>query len=273
MKGLFLYDNALDDEGVEVTEIYGGWTWSLQGCHPDALIDGCPHNQWGPLMFSGLMSNWVDVDLGSVQSVNGWGLVNHNYYVAGLDTFVLKGKVLPGDAWASVDSFGHLDLYNHDPCVAAPLSTIASYRYWHFLIWRSNYANLTGGFYLAREVYEFTETPDTPFGEKQHGQIVFDETEGGSERRQVRGEPYYDRTLRWKSVPAAMALEFRKMWLRQHGRSRPFLYVAHDKEQPTAQGYYMPEYVRFARLTIRELEPGETYSVLMTLTGLLRIDH
>lgn len=269
MKGLFLYDNALDDADAEVT----GDSGTLTNRHRDALLDGCPHNQWGASPYGPPLGSWIELDLGSVQPVKAWGLINHNFYVAQLDVIALKAKVLPGDGWTTVDSFADLDSYDHDPCVADMFGSTGSYRYWRFDIDGSTSAYLVGGLYLAREVYEFEEAPDAPFSEKQHGQIVFDETEGGSERRQVRGEPYYDRTLRWKSVPAAMALELRKMWLRQHGRSRPFLYVAHDKDQPTTQGYYIPEYVRFAGLTIRELEPGEAYSVMMTLTGLLRIDY
>jgi len=270
MNGIFFYDNALDDADAEITDIDSGLR--LPGRHENALLDGCPHNQWGNPA-GGLLAHWLDIDLGSEQTVAAAALVNHNFYAAALDTVWIGGNNDGSSTYLPVSSFVDLDQYDHDPCVAGVFTTPVSYRYWHVIFWRSTYISLIGGLYLAREVYEFSETPDVPFGEKQHGQIVFDETEGGSERRQVRGEPYYDRTLRWKSVSAAMALEFRKMWLRQHGRSRPFLYVAHDKDQPTAQDYYIPEYVRFAGLTIRELEPGENYSVTMTLTGLLRIGY
>jgi len=269
MKGLFIYDNALDDADASVTGVSG----SLTGRHADALLDGCPHNQWGASPFVPPAGSWIEADLGSVQPVKACGLMNHNFYVAQLGIVLLKAKVLPGDSWTTVDSFTNLDSEDHDPCVADIFSSTASYRYWRFEMDGSPSAYFLGALYLARETYEFQETPDAPFGEEQHGQIVFDETQGGSERRQIRGEPYYDRTLRWKCVSAATALEFRKMWLRQHGRSRPFLYVAHDKDQPTGEGLYIPEYVRFAGLTIRELEPGGGYSVLMTLTGLLRIDY
>ena len=269
MKGLFIYDNALDDKGVEITAISGG---SRQGRHPDAVIDGCPHNQWGPSPY-GPLETWVKIDLGSEQTIKAAGFVNHNFYAAALSYVAIGGNNDGGSSYTLVDMMTGLSTYDHDPCTAMPFTSPPTYRYWRFNFAPSTYGNVIGGFYLAREVYEFAEAPDAPFGEEQHGQIVFDETAGGSERRQVRGEPYYDRTLRWKCVSAATALEFRKMWLRQHGRSRPFLYVAHDKDQPTAQDYYIPEHVRFAGLTIRELEPGGGYSVMMTLTGLLRIDY
>jgi hypothetical protein len=148
-----------------------------------------------------------------------------------------------------------------------------TYRYWKFVFSLSSSAHLLGGLYLARGVNELAETPDTPFQEDQHNQIVSDLTDGGGERRQVRGEPYYNRSLRWKGTTTAVAQELRTMWLRQHGRSRPFLYAAHDSGQPTAQDQYIPEVVRFAGLTVRDLAPGGRYSVAMTLVGLLRIGY
>lgn len=268
MNGLFIYDNALDDDGVDITAISGG---SLTGRHEDALMDGCPHNQWGPSPYS--PETWVKIDLGSEQIIEAVGVVNHNFYVAGLGYVSVGGNNDGSASYTTVETMFGLSLSDHDPCTADVFESSATYRYWRFGFGPSTAGHLAGGLYLAREVYELEEAPDAPFKERQHSQLVWDETEGGYERRQLRGEPYYDRTLRWKSVSAAMAQEFRKMWLRQHGRSRPFFYVAHDKDQPTAWGNHIPEYVRFAGLTVKELKPGGNYSVTMTLTGLLRIGY
>ena len=267
MRGVFLYDNALDDAGVDITAISGG---SLANRHEDALIDRCPFTRWGPSPYSA--ETWVKVDLGSEQTVKGFGIINHNAYVAGMSYVAAGGNNDGGATYTLVDTLSNLASTDHDPCTALIFSSAVTYRYWRFNFALSTSAHMLGGLYLARGVNELAETPDTPFQEDQQDQIVSAVTEGGVERRQVRGEPYYSRGLRWKGTTTAMALEFKKMWLRQYGRSRPFLYAPHDKGQPTAQDQYIPEVVRFNALTIRDLSPGSRYSVVMTLVGLLRIE-
>ncbi len=266
MRGVFLYDNALDDEGVDITAISGG---SLANRHEDALIDGCPFTRWGPSPYT--PATWVSIDLGSQQTVEAVGMVNHNYYVAGMGLCGIGGNNDGSTTYTPVTSL--LLTSDHDPCVAKVFVGPVTYRYWEFAFAASTSAHLTGGLYLARGVNELAETPDAPFQEDQQNQIVAGVTDGGLERRQVRGEPYYGRSLRWKGTTATVAQELQTMWLRQHGRSRPFLYAPHDKGQPTAQDLYIPEVVRFAGLTVRDLSPGGRYSVLMTLVGQLRIDH
>lgn len=268
MRGVFLYDNALDDEGVDITALSGG---SLANHHEDALIDRCPFTRWGPSPYSA--ETWVKVDLGSEQTVKGFGIINHNAYVAGMAYVTVGGNNDGGATYTPVDTLFNLNSTDHDPCAALIFSSAVTYRYWKFTFGLSTSAHLLGGLYLARGVNELAETPDTPFQEDQHNQIVSDLTDGGGERRQVRGEPYYNRSLRWKGTTTAVAQELRTMWLRQHGRSRPFLYAAHDSGQPTAQDQYIPEVVRFARLTVRDLAPGGRYSVVMTLVGQLKIGY
>lgn len=268
MRGVFFYDNALDDEAANVTSISGG---NLPNRDREALIDGCPFTQWGPLPYSS--STWVKIDLGSEQTIKGFGVINHNFYVANMPNVTAAGNNDGGDTYTTVDMLTTLDTADHDPCVALIFSSSATYRYWKFTFGGSTSAHFVGGLYLARGLNELAETPDSPFREDQHNQVVSAVTEGGGERRQVRGEPYYGRSLRWKGTTTAMTQELKTMWLRQHGRSRLFLYAAHDKGQPTAQDQYIPEVLRFNGLTIRELAPGSRYSVLMTVVGQLRIDY
>jgi hypothetical protein len=202
-------------------------------------------------------------------------MVNHNAYEAGMSTVVLGGNNNGSTTFSSVDSLNDLHLYDHDPIVAKLISIPATYQWWQFLFFSSPYDQYFGGMFLAKEEEEFPETPDAPFVETQFHQIVHAENQGGSERRQVRGEPFYTRTLRWESAGQEMADLARKMWLLQRGRERYFLYVPHSMpDQPSAtKGYYTPEMVRFERLTIRELSPGDRYSIVMTLMGLLRIGY
>lgn len=269
MKGLFIYDNALDDDGVVVTDIIDG---SLQGRDPSAIIAGCPDNQWGPNPYN-VAETWVKIDLGSEQTIRAFGVVNHNFYAASMGYVAVGGNNDGGSGYTLVDTMSGLASTNHDPNTAIIFESAATYRYWRFNFSTSTSAHYLGGLYLARRVYEFTETPDAPFGEVQHSQIVSSITEGGDERRQVRGDPYYDRTLRWERTSAAVAKECLRMWLRQHGRSRCFFYVAHDKDQPTGDDNYIPEIVRYAGQTVQDLKPGSRYSILMSLAGLIRIDY
>lgn len=268
MRGVVFYDNALDDDGVVVTGLSGG---SLQGRHPDALIDGRPFNVWGPTPYA-LTETWVKIDLGTEQAIVGVGIINHNFYVANLSYVAVGGNNDGGSSYTLVTTLTGLESTNHDPCTAKTCAA-KTFRYWRFTFAASTSANYLGGLYLARRAGEFGETPDAPFQEDQHNQIVSAVTEGGYERRQVRGEPFYSRALRWKGTTESMALQAREMWLKQHGRSRLFLYAAHDKGQPTGSGNYIPEVLRFAGMSVRDLPPGSRYSVLMTLVGLLRIDH
>ena len=268
MRGVVFYDNALDDDGVVVTSISGG---SLQGCHPDALIDGCPFNTWGPLPHDSGETQ-VKIDLGSEQRIVGFGIINHNFYVASLPYVAAGGNNDGGSSYTLVTTLSGLGTIDHDPCTAK-ICDAATYRYWRFNIAQSTYANYLGGLFLARQSGEFEETPDAPFEEDQRDQIVSAVTEGGYERRQVRGEPFYTKALRWKGTTESMALQAQEMWLKQHGRSRAFLYAAHDKDQPTGYDNYIPEVLRFAGISVQGLSPGSRHSVLMTLVGLLRIDH
>ena len=271
-KGIFWYDNVLDDPGVEVTATYS----TADGTHAACLLDRNPSNRWGPELYGGPFANWVDIDGRTLQSINGWGLVNHNYYAAGLDTAEIKGKVLPGGSFIPVASMGSLDdTYSHDPITADILGQPSTaYRYWQLFLWPSVYRNYCGGLYLARSVYELPETPDAPWTEEQHNQIARAETEGGHERRQCRGEPFFSRKLRWQSTTKAVADELRRMWVKQRGCSLPLLYFPHDVEEPSGfEEYYMPEYLRFASLSVRELKPGGRYSVVASFVGLVRKDH
>ncbi len=275
MRGLVFFDNALDDEAVDVEEINP--VTSLLGTHEDALIDGDPHNLWGPLQYNPPpVYKLVDFNLGAQQTINGWGMVNHNAYSAVMSRVTLGGNNNGSSTFTAVDVLDMLNTYDHDPCVAKIDSTPATYQWWQMVLNSSTYAQYYGGMFLAKEVEEFPETPDAPFAESQFHQMVSAETQGGSERRQVRGEPFYTRTLRWSGTTKAMADLARKMWIRQNGRERYFLYVPHTESdnQPTSpQGYYIPEPVRFERLTIRELAPGGRYSIVMTLVGLLRANY
>lgn len=271
---MVFFDNALDDAGASVEEIY--LDGSAPGTHEDALLDGDPHNQWGPALPHPPLANWVDLNLGAERTIKAWGMVNHGSYVAGMDAVVLKGNNTGSSSFTVVDSMVDLDVYNHDPVVAAVLGTPTAYQWWQYLLDASPYDQYFGGFYLAQESEEFPETPDAPFLESQFHQIVNTETQGGSERRQVRGEPFYTRTLRWSGTTLEMVELARKIWDRQNGRERYFLYVPHTESdnQPTdPKGYYIPEAVRLERLTIRELAPGGRFSIVMTLVGLLRANY
>lgn len=269
MRGVFFYDNALDDEDAVVTTVSGG---DLANRSRDALLDGCPFTQWGPDPYD-IAETWVKVDLGSEQTVKAFGVINHNFYASGVGYVAVGGNNDGGSSYTLVDQLTGLSTTDHDPCAALIFDSAVTYRYWRFNFSTSTTAHLIGGLYLARGLNELAETPDAPFQEDQRFQIVSGVTDAGAERRQVRGEPYYGRSLRWRGTTAAMAQELRTMWLRQHGRSRLFLYAAHDKGQPTAQDQYVPEVVRFHDLAIRDLAPGSRYSVLMTLVGQLRIDY
>lgn len=129
----------------------------------------------------------VVIDLGSAQSITGFGLFNHNCLTSGTTVVQIERSSTGTGSWANAASFTVDAVVGDDDFVAyfAPVS----YQYWRLSFASTTSAAYVGRLYLAKSFYQLANIGPSVGAMKGYAKrLTVNETLGGVEHRIGRGD-------------------------------------------------------------------------------------
>jgi len=258
VNGIIFYDNAAAFRGGTTSVVVSAS--GNDGTYPVLVADENIQSYWQVDDSPG--ATWIKLDLGSVQLIRGWALLNSNIETIGVTAVTLKvGTADNGSTFdQTVDTLTVGSVSGCEPNVCSDyISGMISKRYWRVEFSNPATGLRVGEIMLFRGYLALPETPDAPFTEVFTGQSARGETERGHDLRSRRGGSLCETVLNWDCHGSTLKDSLDALAESQEDRY-PFVYI--DHQQTAASGFYpgcrcvyMPE----GGAETTELSPGEKY--------------